>query len=1065
MRLAPFFYLLTFACIRAQDFNPERWRMSGILPYNSANPGRLLRMPPTMFFDISDEQALLRYSREEPRCGNSLNSTFCLQSQGSESWLGLIAAHYPVGEMPFQFAAANDTHLTVVGSNLVYLNNTNGTGDFASMYFSLLGASSSFAGVVATRVELTFVCDRRVQFPSFPVINATATSRVIEQLDTRVYELRAAHSCACLQADSECEYFASNFDRGDAVTHWRDSAAERQGDVTECMKIFTDDLSFLWGLSLGVILGIWIVDLFLSWPRLGLPCVSQNSWLFAFINRFRPADVAYERQIGSLRYVLLFGWMDVLTPPAHFLETDEIAWPTAAGFGAMSIVVPGFANGAMEITQVLVVLIFFVPLILCRYARTQTLALMLGAGYSIAVLQQVWTTLSCFGDRQSVSNVFAMLPSTLCITFLAAWYWWQVGKRAQYLYERYTDTAIEETSWRLANLQKLDRRPYIQDTLACIPRAPLHPSFGWAAFRDTLTGANHYMVPTRLLCAVLLSICIVLSIIPSLNSMAGLLGAMGEFAMSGGHCCEGKQCDPTPGAQHWISDWLHMGVGLQLGQGQNCDRDQIVIRRALRVGITLASSLIAFALCCSLVHTLVVYRKRMLLLYRGQPDFIIKPVPVRESISAALKYGGTQVASTLAALFLGTIVLTVIILFLVVSTVLPIMGLYGDWFWPWWFKFAIFDSSTGQPGFLAMVLTNYWLLMLITRFAFRKGVDDRGLQRRGLFAFFDAIEFIFYMFNALLGLAKRAITSILFQVIFMGRMDKSLMPRKHELWDKSYVSYLGFMQLDLFYSHPILLTACYFWLREVEPPAALTADDIRPSLAHNDGGDVRRRPGSISQNSRIDSTAMFKTLPSEDDNAMLTNNDALESKTNGKGSHRRMRSDVSVLMEDSKARLRRLRTRNRLWVAVTLHNNPGLQLYRSHTLKDRLKQLAGDENFRQRAATYSERDLEPKLRNGLHHLNPFFAIAEEEAALPSPQAPRRDGSDVLSAREAARAAARERARVADQGADEVELEPVVYDPNSRAPVFSGIQDLEEPTEMESPPQTRHGSSRGSYSEA
>ena len=118
----------------------------------------------------------------------------------------------------------------------------------------------------------------------------------------------------------------------------------------------------------------------------------------------------------------------------------------------------------------------------------------------------------------------------------------------------------------------------------------------------------------------------------------------------------------------------------------------------------------------------------------------------------------------MAALFLGTIVFTVIAMFLVVSTVLPTMGLYGDWFWPWWFKFAIFDVSTGQPGFLAMVLVNYWTLMLLTRVAFRRGPYDRGVQRRGLFAIFDAVEFVFYIFNALLGLAKRAITSILFQV-------------------------------------------------------------------------------------------------------------------------------------------------------------------------------------------------------------------------------------------------------------------------------------------------------------
>ena len=305
----------------------------------------------------------------------------------------------------------------------------------------------------------------------------------------------------------------------------------------------------------------------------------------------------------------------------------------------------------------------------------------------------------------------------------------------------------------------------------------------------------------------------------------------------------------------------------------------------------------------------------------------------------------------------------------------------------------------------------------------------------------------------------------------MGRMDKSLMPRKHELWDKSYVSYLGFMQLDLFYSHPVLLTACYFWLRETEPPAALTADDVRPSMAHNDGGDVRRRPGSISQNSRLDSSAMFKTLPSEDDSATLTTNDALDAKSNGsKGSHRRMRSDVSVLMEDSKARLRRLRTRNRLWVAITLHNNPALKLYRSHTLKGRLKQLAGDEGFRQRAATYSERDLEPKLRNGLHHLNPFFAIAEEDLeplALPAPvsPSPESNGNAILQARRAARQAAQERAATNAARSDRVELSPVAYDPSTRAPVFSGIDDLEEPTEMESPPQTRHGSSRESFSEA
>ena len=74
--------------------------------------------------------------------------------------------------------------------------------------------------------------------------------------------------------------------------------------------------------------------------------------------------------------------------------------------------------------------------------------------------------------------------------------------------------------------------------------------------------------------------------------------------------------------------------------------------------------------------------------------------------------------------------------------------------------------------------------------------------------------------GGIFGVIKRAITSIILQVLFMGRMDKSLMPRKLELWDKSYVSYLGYMQLDLYYSHPMLLTAVYEMLKSVSPDAA-----------------------------------------------------------------------------------------------------------------------------------------------------------------------------------------------------------------------------------------------------
>lgn len=215
----------------------------------------------------------------------------------------------------------------------------------------------------------------------------------------------------------------------------------------------------------------------------------------------------------------------------------------------------------------------------------------------------------------------------------------------------------------------------------------------------------------------------------------------------------------------------------------------------------------------------------------------------------------------MAALVLGVVVLTVLCMFLTISTIMPLMGVYSDWFWPHWFKFAIYNSDTGTLGFLATMILNFYLLTGMARFVFRIGKKDYGVKKRGVFHLFDTIEFMFYILNSLLGLAKRAITSIILQVLFMGRLDKSLMPRKLELWDKSYVSYLGYMQLDLYYSHPIFLTAAYEMLKSVSPAAAHNGVEVNMSRYSGSSGSWLRR-ATTSQSSITGSTAGFKALPS-----------------------------------------------------------------------------------------------------------------------------------------------------------------------------------------------------------
>jgi hypothetical protein len=592
---------------------------------------------------------LVRYSRFGTQCGGTENVTFCLQSQPAKSWLGRVVAHYPLGVGALGVTVNATDHLQLAATWYADTSNLHDMGEIANMFVRLSSPllDSDDTLFLATRVELNFFCGAR-RGPHFPDVTSSVNATVIGGVRTRLYTLSASHDCACQPPENRaaCLYFSTDYHRDNAVAHWSNEAEERSSSVKACMKTYTSDLSALWLLSLAAVLVLWSIDIFLAWPRLSCGTMGSNNKLAPLadlIDHLRPSDSAYEYPLGTRAYVLFFGWMDILTPPAHLLETSETAWPTAAAFGAMSIIVPAFSNNAMSLAQLLLVLIFYMPLLMCRNSRTQVLGLLMGAGYSLAVLKQTYQALACFSDLNSIHNVFALLPSTMCVTYLCCWYWWQTFKRFVWLYDARRGMAPPPPTWRQQQLDELNRSAYVKDLLANTPRSSLTPSFGWQAFKVTLRGDNHYHVPTRLLSAVVLSICVVIAIVPSLVSVAGLMGAAVEFGLSSGHCCSGKQCDPTPGAPYWIQDWLRMGVGLQLRDGHNCSKDQVVLRNALRYGVTSAASIIAPALCLSLIHTLVVYRKRMLLLYKGRPDFITKKVKVSESIGAALKYGGTQV--------------------------------------------------------------------------------------------------------------------------------------------------------------------------------------------------------------------------------------------------------------------------------------------------------------------------------------------------------------------------------------------------------------------------------------
>lgn len=80
-----------------------------------------------------------------------------------------------------------------------------------------------------------------------------------------------------------------------------------------------------------------------------------------------------------------------------------------------------------------------------------------------------------------------------------------------------------------------------------------------------------------------------------------------------------------------------------------------------------------------------------------------------------------------------------------------------------------------------------------------------GRNRR----WFHNVEFFFLLFNTIVGsvsLALRFSKTIFYSVIFISRLDTTVMPKGQELNDAGHAVYVGFLLVDHYYGNPIMVT-------------------------------------------------------------------------------------------------------------------------------------------------------------------------------------------------------------------------------------------------------------------
>ncbi|XP_015748103.1 PREDICTED: stimulated by retinoic acid gene 6 protein homolog isoform X2 [Acropora digitifera] len=238
--------------------------------------------------------------------------------------------------------------------------------------------------------------------------------------------------------------------------------------------------------------------------------------------------------------------------------------------------------------------------------------------------------------------------------------------------------------------------------------------------------------------------------------------------------------------------------------------DENPIFKALNIllgSLKAASVLSSFISAILLLHFMKCHRDHVFQLYRGERKLYQDVfVSHRALVGKSLRFSGYQIAHSI----LGFLLWLVPILFTVF-----IAGLFGAFsnsplvqqMLKWLGKVAI--------GFLPTVVLSLllWLFQLFLAFFvfcdrdfpdITITVDNRQL--------FSIASYFFFFYNIILGLIAglfRILKSLLLGVLFMARIDRPVLMQGYQTWDKAFVAYLGFLNVLVAHSHPVMLVFCH----------------------------------------------------------------------------------------------------------------------------------------------------------------------------------------------------------------------------------------------------------------
>ncbi|XP_015765164.1 PREDICTED: stimulated by retinoic acid gene 6 protein homolog isoform X2 [Acropora digitifera] len=233
---------------------------------------------------------------------------------------------------------------------------------------------------------------------------------------------------------------------------------------------------------------------------------------------------------------------------------------------------------------------------------------------------------------------------------------------------------------------------------------------------------------------------------------------------------------------------------------KNCENSLHTI-----IGFTDAASVLCSLISIMLLlHFMKCHRDHVLQLYRGErgfyQDVVLSP---RDLVGQSLCFSGYQIAYTIigfVTLFTPLLLISIISGYIVYYKLTQQISAYLKQ-----------ETLAALPA-VVFSLVSFLFQLFMDSFVFSDRDSSNVTITVANRQLFSIASYFFFFFNIIVGLISgvfRLLKALLLGIVFMSRIDRTCLMQGYQSWDGAFVAYLGFLNVLVAHSHPVMLVFCH----------------------------------------------------------------------------------------------------------------------------------------------------------------------------------------------------------------------------------------------------------------